>query len=58
MTKTTTSQKIENAYERSSHWLAEGNEAEEAGKLAKAEKCYEKSQKWLDKAMDLQGAYE
>jgi hypothetical protein len=55
MTKT---EKIENAYERSSHWLAEGNEAAEAGKQAKAEKCYEKSQKWLDKALELQGAFQ
>jgi hypothetical protein len=54
----TTSQKIEDAYERSSHWLAEGNQANEAGKKAKAEKCFEKSQKRLDKAMHLQGAYE
>lgn len=54
----TTDERINEAYERSSHWLAEGNEAAEAGKTAKAEKCYEKSQKFLDKAMDLQGAYE
>jgi hypothetical protein len=58
MATKTTSEKINEAYERSSHWLAEGNVASEAGKQAKAEKCYEKSQKWLDLALTLQGAYQ
>ena len=40
-----------NEYEiKSSHWLAEGNEAEERGNKPKAEKCFEKSQYWLDRA--------
>lgn len=33
-----------------SGWLADGNEAAEAGKHAKAEKCYAKAQFWLDRA--------
>ena len=41
--------------ERSSHWLAEGNEAEARGNKAKAEKCFSKSQFWLDRANKLRG---
>jgi hypothetical protein len=55
----TTKEKIEAAFERSSHWLAEGNEASERGNKAKAERLYEKSQFWLDRAHALQErAYE
>ncbi len=42
--------KAEEYFTKSSHWLAEGNEAEDAGKIAKAERCFEKSQYWLDRA--------
>lgn len=34
---------------RAGRWLADGNEAIEAGKLAKAERCYAKAQYWLDR---------
>lgn len=34
----------------SSHWLANGNEAEERGNAAKAREYFAKSQHWLDKA--------
>lgn len=30
-------------------WLADGNEAAEAGNAAKADRCYEKAQFWLDR---------
>ena len=40
---------------RGSHWLAEGNDAEERGNKAKAEKCFEKSQFWLDRYNKLVG---
>lgn len=35
---------------RSGQWLADGNAAKEAGRMAKAERCYQKAQFWLDKA--------
>jgi len=38
-----------------SKWLADGNEAEERGKHAKAEKCFAKSQYWLDRYNRLVG---
>lgn len=40
---------------RGSHWLAEGNAAEERGNRTKAEKCFEKSQFWLDRYNKLVG---
>ena len=40
---------------RSSQWLADGNEANEAGQHEKAERCYAKSQYWLDRANHLRG---
>lgn len=43
------------AEERMNRWLADGNEAEERGDLAKAERCFEKSQFWLDRYNRLAG---
>ena len=48
-------ERIIEAEVRGSHWLAEGNEAEERGNNAKAEKCFEKSQFWLDRYNKLSG---
>ncbi len=47
--------KVINAEQRGSYWLAEGNAAEERGNHAKAEKCFEKSQYWLDQYNRLTG---
>lgn len=47
--------KIIQAEERASKWLADGNEASERGKQAKAEKCYEKAQYWLDRYNQMAG---
>lgn len=41
---------------RCAQWLADGNQAREAGKPAKAERCYAKSQYWLDRYNRLIGA--
>lgn len=41
---------------RCSQWLADGNQAREAGNVAKAERCYAKSQYWLDRYNRLIGA--
>ena len=49
------SEKIIEAEERGSRWLADGNEAEERGDRAKAEWCFEKSQFWLDRYNRLAG---
>lgn len=43
------------AEQRGSQWLADGNEAEERGDTVKAEKCFEKSQFWLDRYNRLAG---
>jgi hypothetical protein len=43
---------------RASQWLADGNEAREAGHTAKAERCFEKAQYWLDRANHLSGRSE
>jgi len=48
-------EKMIEAEQRGSHWLAEGNEAEERGDKAKAERCFEKSQYWLDRYNKLAG---
>ncbi len=47
--------RINDALTRSSHWLAEGNEAHERGNKVKAEKLYAKSQYWLDRYNKLAG---
>lgn len=43
------------AEERGSRWLADGNEAKERGDLARAEECYAKGQFWLDRFNLLSG---
>ncbi|WP_157131265.1 hypothetical protein [Burkholderia pseudomallei] len=43
------------AEERGNRWLADGNEAAEAGNKVKAERCYEKGQFWLDRSNKLTG---
>lgn len=48
--KTPLEQRKLDAETRATQGLADGNEAREGGKLAKAEKCYAKSQFWLDRA--------
>lgn len=42
-------ERILDAEVRCSRWLADGNEALEAGLTEKAEECYSKSQFWLDR---------
>lgn len=41
--------KIIQAEVNGSKWLADGNEAEERGNMAKADKCFSKAQFWLDR---------
>ena len=48
-------EKMLQAEERGSHWLAEGNAAEDRGNREKAERCFEKSQYWLDRYNKLAG---
>ena len=56
MTMTMThKEKLLQAEERGSHWLAEGNAASERGNRINAERCYEKSQYWLDRYNKLAG---
>lgn len=40
---------------RASQWLADGNQAREAGRTVKAERCFQKAQFWLDRANLLSG---
>lgn len=47
--------KAQKALERSSHWLAESNAANEKGNPHKANLCYSKSQFWLDRYNKLSG---
>lgn len=53
--KKTLSERIAEADERGSRYLADANEAAEAGKKDKAEKLYEKGQFWLDRSNKLRG---
>lgn len=55
MARRSTHERMIEAEERGSKWLADGNEAEERGNLKKAEQCYEKSQFWLDRYNALAG---
>ena len=48
-------EKIIEAEQRGSKWLADGNEAAERGNHTKAERCYEKAQYWLDRYNRLAG---
>ena len=43
------------ALERSSNWLAKGNEYEEKGNHSKAEECFAKSASWLMRSNKLIG---
>lgn len=54
MTKTKEERMIE-ADERGSRYLADANEAAERGQKAKAERLYEKGQFWLDRYNKLAG---
>lgn len=55
MSKRPLKERMIEAEERCSHWLAVGNEAEERGDTAKAERYFEKSQFWLDRYNTLAG---
>jgi hypothetical protein len=48
-------EKMIEAEERGSHWLAEGNAAAERGSHERAEKLFAKSQFWLDRYNKLAG---
>lgn len=48
-------ERIADADERGGRYLADANEAAEAGKKDKAEKLYEKGQYWLDRSNKLRG---
>jgi hypothetical protein len=48
-------EKIIDAEDRGSRWLADGNAASERGNQKKAEACYAKAQFWLDRANKLRG---
>ena len=45
----TTAERMIEAEERCSKWLADGNAAEERGDDMKAEKCFNRSQFWRDR---------
>lgn len=51
----TTYEKMLDAEEFGSRWLAKGNEYDEAGNHKKAEECYAKGQFWLDRYNKLAG---
>lgn len=55
MAKKSLHERMIDAEQRGSHWLAEGNEASERGDHEKAERFYEKSQFWLDRYNSLAG---
>lgn len=57
MTKTL-SERIADADDKGSRWLAKANEAAEKGQHDKAEKLYEKGQFWLDRSNKLRGCGE
>lgn len=38
---------------RAGQWLADGNKAQEAGRVTRAERCFQKAQFWLDRANEL-----
>ncbi len=51
----TLNEKINDAEDPGSRYLADANEAAEQGNQAKADKLYEKGQYWLDRANRLRG---
>jgi hypothetical protein len=48
-------ERVTDAETRASKWLADGNQAAEAGRVTKAERCFQKAQFWLDRANHLSG---
>ncbi len=54
-TKKSLKERLLEAEMRGSMYLADANEANEKGDIAKAEKLYEKSQYWLDRYNKLAG---
>ena len=56
--KKTLAERILDAETRGSQWLADGNEAQEAGRFEEAERCSSKAQFWLDRANLLSGQAE
>ena len=55
MAKKTLQERIIDADERGSRYLADANEAAERGEAEKAERLYEKGQFWLDRLNKLLG---
>lgn len=53
--KKTLSERIADADDKGSRWLADANELAERGQTAKAEEYYEKAQYWLDRSNKLRG---
>lgn len=51
-------ERVLDAETRASQWLADGNQAKEAGRMTKAERCFQKAQFWLDRANLLSGRAE
>lgn len=51
----TLNERIADADERGSRYLADANEAAELGQHEKAERLYEKGQYWLDRSNKLRG---
>lgn len=43
-------ERVLEAEAKASQWLADGNQAQEAGRTVKAERCFQKAQFWLDRA--------
>lgn len=43
-------ERVLDAEAKASQWLADGNQAQEAGHTVKAERCFQKAQFWLDRA--------
>ncbi|KPW66597.1 Uncharacterized protein ALO78_02342 [Pseudomonas amygdali pv. ciccaronei] len=48
-------ERVLEAESRAGQWLADGNQAREAGRTVKAERCFQKAQFWLDRANLLSG---
>lgn len=46
-------ERVLDAETRAGQWLADGNTAQEAGRVARAERCFQKAQFWLDRANEL-----
>lgn len=55
MAKKSLQEKIVEAEQRASKWLADANEQSERGNKSKAEELYAKAQFWLDRMNKLRG---